>query len=77
MENDFQRELGKKTLESLFFLAILGAGLYLLLKFWYRAPFSFRIFHFNFDMPPRVNLIVGIILCGVSLWLPIDVILMG
>ncbi len=69
MENDFQQVLGKKILESLFFLAALGAGAYLLLKFKQRVPFSIRIFHFEYDMPPVMNLIVGIVLSGLSIWL--------
>ncbi|MFQ5797406.1 MAG: hypothetical protein ACE5H0_01780 [Bacteroidota bacterium] len=77
MENDFQRELGKKILESLFFLVTLGAGLYLLLRFLRRAPFSFRIFHFDYDLPTVINLIAGIVLCSVSVWILIEVVLKG
>lgn len=77
MENDFQQVLGKKILESLFFLATLGAGLYLIFKFLHRAPFSLRFIRFDYDMPPVMNLIVGIVLCVVSAWILIEVLLEG
>lgn len=77
MENDFQQVLGKKILESLGFLVVFGGGLYLLLKFRYRAPFSFRFFRFDYDMPSAVNLIVGVILCAFSVWILLEVVLQG
>ncbi|MEE9288046.1 MAG: hypothetical protein V3U69_00505 [Bacteroidota bacterium] len=58
-------------------LAALGAGAYLLLKLKQRAPFSIRIFRIEYDMPPVLNLIVGIVLSGLSIWLLLVVLLEG
>lgn len=77
MQNDFQQFLGKKILESMIFLGALGFGVYLITRYLYRAPFHLRIFHFEYELPPAINVIVGVFLCGFSVWFFFEVVLKG